>query len=98
MDRIARRWSSSSARGIFRMILLSWRLIAWGRGDVPVRDALGLIARRRRVIGGGGSDVGVDATDLVDLVRLAHEACGNWFSLIAPQDVEDAMEEVRLNK
>jgi len=40
----------------------------------------------------------MDVKDLVDLVGLAHDACDNWFSLIAPQDVEDASEEVRLNK
>jgi len=37
----------------------------------------------------------VDAKDLVDLVSQAHGACNSWFSLIAPEDVEDASKEAR---
>lgn len=38
----------------------------------------------------------VDVTDLVDLVNQAHSACDNWFSLIASQDVEEAIKNVGL--
>ena len=36
-----------------------------------------------------------DATDLVDLISQAHSACEDWFSLIAPQDIEEAIQEVQ---
>lgn len=38
-----------------------------------------------------------DAADLVELVGRAHGACEDWFALIAPRDVEEAIEEVRRN-
>ena len=38
----------------------------------------------------------VDVTDLVDLLNQSRDAIGNWFSLIAPQDVEEAIREVQL--
>ena len=38
----------------------------------------------------------VETTDLIDLVGQAHDACDNWFSLIAPQDVKDAIQKVQL--
>lgn len=37
----------------------------------------------------------VDVTELVDLVNTAYTASTNWFSLIASQDVEEAIKEVQ---
>ena len=39
-----------------------------------------------------------DVTDLADIVRQAHSACNDWFSLIAPQDVADAIKDVQFGK
>lgn len=36
----------------------------------------------------------VDVAELVDLVSRARSACDDWFSLIAPRDVEDAVKAV----
>jgi hypothetical protein len=36
----------------------------------------------------------MDVTDVTTLVNEAHEACENWFSLIASQDVEEAIAAV----
>jgi len=38
----------------------------------------------------------VDVTDVVNLVKEAHEACENWFLLIPSQDVEEAVAAVML--
>lgn len=40
----------------------------------------------------------VDVTDLIDLVNQAHNACDGWFSLIAPQDVGDAKQELNTQR
>ena len=37
----------------------------------------------------------IDVTDAVSLMNEAHEACENWFSLIASQDVEEAIAAVK---
>ena len=37
----------------------------------------------------------IDVTDTVSLMNEAHEACENWFSLIASQDVEEAIAAVK---
>lgn len=38
----------------------------------------------------------IDITDVSILMSEAHEACENWFSLIASHDVEDAIAAVTL--
>jgi hypothetical protein len=37
----------------------------------------------------------IDVTDTVSLMNEAHDACENWFSLIASQDVEEAITAVK---
>ena len=36
----------------------------------------------------------VDTTDVIDLLSQAHTACSKWFGLIAPQEVQEAMDIV----
>ena len=40
----------------------------------------------------------VDVTDLVDLLKQAHDAIDNWFGLIATQDVDEAIREIKLKE
>ena len=40
----------------------------------------------------------VDVTDLIDLLKQAHDAIDNWFSLIAIQDVDEAIREIKLKE
>jgi hypothetical protein len=36
----------------------------------------------------------VDASDVIDLMNQAHTACTKWFDLIAPRDVQEALQAV----
>ena len=40
----------------------------------------------------------MDATDVKSLMSEAHEACDNWFSLIASRDVEEALAAIKLQE
>ena len=40
----------------------------------------------------------VDVTDLIDLLKQAHDAIDNWFSLIATQDVDEAIRAIKLKE
>ena len=40
----------------------------------------------------------VDAIDLIDLLKQAYDAIDNWFSLIATQDVDEAIQEIKLKE
>lgn len=40
----------------------------------------------------------VDVTDLIDLLKQAHDAIDNWFDLIATQDVDEAIREIKLKE
>jgi hypothetical protein len=36
----------------------------------------------------------VDTTNVIDLMNQAYTACTEWFNLIAPQDVQEAIDAV----
>jgi hypothetical protein len=49
---------------------------------------------RRQASADAATSEGLDTADVVNLVTQAHIACNEWFALIAPQDVEDAINVV----